>query len=367
VLLLASGARLHAQDLTKLATDLATKLQAKKLERVTVVDFLDLDQKANKLTKFMTLQLQSALTEANLEVVDQGHIAELFDQMDKLSQGLIDPATARQLGKIAGTDVVIYGTVMVSSLSVRLDVSAIDLQTAKVVASGSASPKRFGMVDKLARQVEPEEESEAEEAAPSVRAASVSKAPTRVRSDRGFVFELKGCSLGGDAMTCMLTVTSEGRDRQLTLGNYRSRAWNEAGEEFAPDDLRVSNSQDDSCVRKQILRDVPTEVTLTFSKFGGDGSVVERLRLGWTEGTDCYVDRTADFEKIALSESAATYSKKTGGAAAAANAVGSKKGGGILGRLTDKILDTAATTLEKVIDKNAKKVTGEDDEDPPQP
>src|SRR5829696_2922943 len=129
LLLLLCGARAHGQDLSKLAIDLAAKIHAKNHERVTVVDFLDLDKKPNKLAKFLAHQLQSALNEPelNLVVVDQGHIAELFDQMEKLSEGLIDPTTARELGKVAGTEVVIYGTVMVSSLSVRLDVSAIDL------------------------------------------------------------------------------------------------------------------------------------------------------------------------------------------------------------------------------------------------
>ncbi len=241
VLLLWSSAQIHAQDLTKLATDLATKIHTMKHERVTVVDFLDLEKKPNKLTKLLTYKLQAALAEPDrdLVVVDQSHLAELFDQMEKLSEGLIDPATARELGKVTGTEVLIYGTVMVSSMSVRLDVSAVDLQTAKVIAAGTASPTRIGLVDRLAKEVEKEEEGAASaeddsEAETPVRAASAKtapRAPTRSRRDQGFLFELDGCSLSGDAMTCALTVTSEGRDRWLIIGR-ESRAWNEAGEEF---------------------------------------------------------------------------------------------------------------------------------------
>jgi hypothetical protein len=120
-------------------------------------------------------------------------------------------------------------------------------------------------------------------------------------------------------------------------------------------------------MKKQILRDVPTSLTVTFSDFGSESSSVERFRLAWTEKDSCYGFRSADFEKIALSDVSIASSKKaSSGGTSLGNAVGSKKGGGgILGRLTDKILDTAASTVEKVIDKNAKKLTGED-KDPPQ-
>ncbi len=384
LVLLFCGAHAQAQDLGKLATELAAKIHAKNHERVTVVDFLDLDKKPNKLAKFLTHQLQSALNEPELDlvVVDQGHIAELFDQMEKLSEGLIDPATARELGKVTGTEVVIYGTVMVSSLSVRLDVSAIDLQTAKVIASGTASPKRFGLLDRLAKEVEQKEggaaaDLEEEESPAPVKKASAKKAPPTVLRDNGILFEVTGCSISLDTLTCALMVTSEGRDRWLAVGES-SRAWNEAGEEFGPSDLAISNTQvQGHCVAKRILRDVPTNLSLTFPAFGSDGSIVERLRVYWSEEENCYWSRSrtrsVDFQKIALADGDFSSSKKAGagGAGATGSALGgSKKGsGGLFGRLTDKLLDTAASTLEKAIDKEAKKLTGEDeeeDEDQPQ-
>lgn len=383
VLSLCGGARAHAQDLSKLASELSAKIHAKRHERVTVVDFLDLDKKPNKLAKFLTLQLVSALNEPelNLVVVDQSHIPELFDQMEKLSEGLIDPATAKQLGKMAGTEVLIYGTVMISSLSVRLDVSAIDLETAKVIASGTASPKRFGIVDRLAKEIEQEEGAaaglEEEEGPAPVKKASVKKAPPTFLRDQGVLFEIGGCSISGDLLTCAMTVTSENRDRWMAVGS-NSRAWNEAGEEFPPGDLAISNTQvQGRCVAKRILRDVPTTVTLTFPSFGSDGSIVERLRVYWAEQDDCccYEQRAVDFQKIALSDEDFSSPKKASGSGKASgggngsvgNAVGSKKGGGLFGRLTEKLIDAAASTAEKVIDKKAKELSGEDEEeDPPQ-
>ncbi len=368
-LLLCNGVQVHGQDLGKLASELSAKIHAKQRGSVTVVDFLDLEKKSNKLTKLMTYQLQSALTapENNLVVVDQSHVAELFDQMEKLSEGLIDPATARMVGKMSGTEVIIIGTVMVSSMSVRLDVSAIDLETAKVIAAGTASPKRFGLVDRLATEVEQGEVGIASaQGSPASSGAvgpakNVPRPPARSRRDQGLLFELNGCSLSGDDVTCAMTITSEGRDRTVVVG-VKTRAWNEVGEEFATSVVTIANSRDDNCIRKELLRDVPTVVSATFSRFGGSSPTVERFRMAWHEDS-CYGERFVDFEKIAISDADfSTPQKSKGSVAAGASAVGSQKGsGGLLGRLTNKILDTAASTVEKMIDKKAAELTGNDE------
>jgi hypothetical protein len=364
----------QAQDLTKLATDLAAKIHTAKHSRVTVLDFLDLDKKTTKLGKLLAFKLQAALTEPErgLEVIDQTQIAQLFDQMEKLSEGLIDPATGQQLGRMAGTEVLVVGTVMVSENSVKLDVKAIDLQTAKMIAAGSASTVRVGLVDRLAKEAEGEEP-EATSAAQGPEKASgsatpaVAKSPVRTRRDQALLFTLEGCSLAADAATCSVTVTSD-RDLQLAI-SFKSRAWNSAGEEHGPSAIVIANSRsEERCAVKEVLKKVPTQVSLTFPQFGDEASVVERLRLYWIEDDWCSDTRPVDFEKIALSNDADFSSPQTashsGGGKGGSTAGSGKKGsGGLLQRVTGKLMDTLADTAEKVIDKKAKKLTGEDDEE----
>lgn len=299
-----------AQDLKKLATDVAARVHAMKHSRVTVMDFVDLESKPSKLGKFLAQRFQATLAEPEykLVVVDQDHIAELFDQMEKLSEGLLDPTTSQELGKVAGTEVLILGTVMPSSLSVRLDIKAIDLQTAKLVTGGSATVMRLGLVDQLAKQsskqeVDASEEAE-EEQEPSKRSTVTAKSsrPVRSRTDQGVAFELEGCSLSGDALNCAVSITSN-RDFLLTIG-FESRAWNQEGEEYNPGDIAIANSRSQSdCTVKQILKNLPTRTVLTFPKFF-DATRVERLRVGWAEDNPyCHNNyRWVEFEKIAISE-----------------------------------------------------------------
>src|SRR5947209_11146996 len=142
--------------------------------------------------------------------------------MEKLDQGLLDQATGQKLGKILGTEVLIVGTVIPSTAWVRLDIKAIDLQTAKVISGGSSKVTRLtsALIDRLASEASGEESQSSRggsegAAGPQPTAASKasSRPPTRSRVDQGITFDLDGCSLNGEALSCDVTVTSENRDR----------------------------------------------------------------------------------------------------------------------------------------------------------
>jgi flagellar FlgO protein len=360
----------RAQDLNKLATELAARIRAVKHDRVTVADFVDLDKKPNKLGKFLTQKLQLALADPKhgLSVVDQSQLPQLFDQIEKLNEGLLDPATGKQLGKITGVEVVIVGTVMVSSMSVKLDVKAIDLQTAKLITGESSSISRIGFnpVDKLAKEVDGEDseiassENDTDSRSSSVQRSAVkSKAPTRIRRDQGVTFELNGCSLSGDALVCALTVTSEARDRRLEISSD-SRAWNDSGDEYRPFDVVIANSTHGYGYNsKQILKNVPTYMSLTFPQFGDDSSMVERLRVVWSEGDG---ERPLDFEKIVVDSDLSSSRAAARPSGGSGDASGGKGKGGFLKRVTGSIVNTLESAAEEVIEKKTKKLVGDDDE-----
>lgn len=367
------------QEIKKLATELATRIQAKKLSHVTVVDFKDLDKKPNKLGKYLAQQLQSSLIEheGQLEIVDQSEIGQLFDQVEMLDEGLLDPATGRQLGKVAGTQVLILGTVMPSSMSIRLNVRAIDLQTAKVIATGDATLVRLGVIERLAKELAGEKQPVADddgaetELAAGKPAGKTPRPPARTIRDQGVLFELDGCSLSAGELMCEVTVTST-RDRWF-LVSFDSRTWNDTGDEFSPSDLEIANLQAqknrDDCGIKQILKNVPTPVTLTFSQFGDDASAVERFRLFWSEIEEggrktCYKDwRSVEFEKIALSDNPSSphYGKgQTGGT----NATGKGGGGrGMLNRLGGRLMNIVEEAATDFIEEETDKALGREDEE----
>lgn len=363
----------HAQDLKKLAADLAMQVHALGHTRVTVVDFRDLDDKPSKLGKLLAQDLQEALADPKLklQVVDQGHLSELFEQIEKAEEGLLDPDTSRALGKIAGTEVMIVGTVMPSSVTIKLQVKAIDLETAKLVKAQSASLARVGLRGALATESEGGDEDD--EAADDARQAAAEKSakakqpppPVRTIRDQGVVFELDECSMSGHSLTCDLTVTSEGRDRKVAV-YFDSRAWSDTGDEHGPDEIMVANSSsDDQCAVKQILRGVPTPLSLTFPNFGTDSSLVERLRVYWQEREWCYRGaRPVDFDKIALAEGGGYSSKKAGHGGGGESGGGGGKGkGGLLQRFGNTLVNRLEEAATQMLDKETDKLVGDDEEE----
>jgi hypothetical protein len=359
------------QDFKKLATDVSAKIHAVGRERVTVVDFVDLDRKPNKLGKFLANQLQSDLAEPELKlvVVDQSQLPQLLEQMEKMDEGLLDQATGQKLGKMLGTEVLIVGTVIPSSAWVRLDIKAIDLQTAKVISGGTTKVTRLtsALVDRLASEASGEEptvsrsgnqgSSEVQQATGKTN----SRPPARSRVDQGVTFDLDSCSLNGEALSCDVTVTSENRDRWVSVG-FGSRAWNVAGDEHGPEEVTIANStSQQNCAAKQILKNVPTHLSLTFPQFGDDASLVERLRLAWGEDKDCWNHqwRSVDFEKIELTAGSGSRAARNNHGSQGGTK-GNTKPASLFQRLQDKALDI----LDKTIDNKTKKLTGNDGSDP---
>jgi pyrimidine operon attenuation protein/uracil phosphoribosyltransferase len=372
----ATPSRAYQQDLKKMATDLAARIHAMKHTHVTVVDFVDLDSKPTKLGKFLAQQLQANLAEPDLKlvVVDQSQLSLLMDQIEKLNEGLLDPATGRQLGQMAGTEVIVVGMVMPSSMTVRLDITAIDLQTAKVITAGSASVARLGLIERLAREASGEEDTETASANEGQKATEAKKpvpqAPARSRRDQGMIFDLDGCSLSADTVICEMTVTSIDRERWLAVTS-QSRAWTEAGEEYGTGEITIANSKSASeCTVKRILKNVPARVSVTFPGFGEEVGVVERLRVYWSEEDDCWSAvrnfRSIDFDKIEFSdETYASSPQKTSRPGKQLHGFESagKKKGGILQRIGGRVLDAVEEAAADAIDKQTRKLVGDDEEE----
>jgi hypothetical protein len=380
LLLLACGAspsRAYEQELKKLAGDLATRMHAANHARVTVVDFVDLDKKPSKLGNFLAqlFQLTLAAAEYRLDVVDQSQLPQLFDQMELFDEGLLDPATGRELGKIAGTEVLVLGTVMPSSMTIRLDIKAIDLQTAKVIAGGTAKLARLGVLDRLTNEAVTEGSAAVGSAAQAGAQGAQAKAPPpppRVLSVKGVVFELDKCALSGDGLTCVVTATSEGRGRWFSLA-FRTRAWNQAGEEYEPGDLAIANTAakhqsgrfygERGCVTKEILESVATSLSVTFPQFDDEADMVERLRLVWSESDDCYTDdwRVVEFDKIALGDDPSAVAG--GGRSSGGKEAAGSRSGGLLKRLGSKVLDGVEKVAEEFIEEKTHGLIGDDDDE----
>jgi TolB-like protein len=140
-----------AQDMRPTAAALAAKIAASGRKTVAVVDFTDLQGCVTELGRYMAEDISVALLDnaKGFEVIDRTNLKILMQEHKLASTGIIDPATARKLGQIAGVDALVTGTIAPMSDSVHVSAKVLDTETAKMLGGVTAEIPRTKTVEEL--------------------------------------------------------------------------------------------------------------------------------------------------------------------------------------------------------------------------
>ena len=283
LVLTSTSAFAYEQELRAVATLLNERLAGASRRQVAVVDFTDLQGSTTELGRFLAEELSVLLATQSkgYVVIDRTHLKAILQEHKLAASGIIDPQTARQLGKIAGVDALVTGTVTPFGDSVRLSVKALDTQTAAMLAATTADvPKTKAVEELLARSV----------GGPGLAQplSAPSSAPRRASgaqrvSGRGLSFELEECR-GGGPVTCELFVTATSRDVNLELtccpgGVSLGRAFDGDGNQLRLNRLMVGNQDG----RGRLIANVRTRLTATFSDDSRQATAATRGMLALVE------------------------------------------------------------------------------------
>jgi TolB-like protein len=140
----------HADDVQfkTLAASLRSNLPDASQRKVAVTDFTDLRGNVTELGRYLAEELSIALASTGPGVVDRTHLRALLQENKLATTGIIDPATARQLGKIAGVHTLVTGSLTPFGDTVRLALKALDTETAEIIwATGVDLPRTKGLVE----------------------------------------------------------------------------------------------------------------------------------------------------------------------------------------------------------------------------
>lgn len=242
------------QQLDSVSTALASRLQQAGRSTVAVVDFTDLQGGATELGRYLAeeLSVTLAMSAKGFTVIDRTHLKAILQEHKLGASGLIDSLTARQLGKIAGVDTLITGTLTPFGDSVRLTVKALDSQTAGMLAATSADIPRTKAIEELLIR--------AVGGPPTSQIASsltTSTVPLQRMQGAGVTLEIEGCRKSG---TCQLFATAE-EDTRFTVGGvWPARAWDRAGNEYVAKMIRIGNREWGG----DLVAGVRTPVTISF-------------------------------------------------------------------------------------------------------
>jgi hypothetical protein len=153
-------------------------------------------------------------------VVDRTHLKSIIEEHKLSSTGLIDPQTARKLGKIAGVDALITGTITPFGDSIRLAVKVLDTETAKMISASSGNIARTKAIEELlARGIEVGTKATG---SPSVISSTRVSGAKAVEAE-GFIFRPVSCKRTGEKVVCTVSFqNNEGEEKELRVHGNRN-------------------------------------------------------------------------------------------------------------------------------------------------
>ncbi|WP_046755412.1 FlgO family outer membrane protein [Kordia jejudonensis] len=136
IFIICNFSTVYAQDfdveLKKLAETIAAKLNGKEKKKIAVWGFVTENGERTSLGNYITEDFSIYITNAGeqFEVIDRNHLDTLLKEHKLNSEGYIDDATAKKLGKIIAVDAVITGTYTVLDKNIKVRVKVLDTETA---------------------------------------------------------------------------------------------------------------------------------------------------------------------------------------------------------------------------------------------
>jgi TolB-like protein len=222
-----SAQKVMTDGIKDLATQIATNVAKEQKRRIAVLPFRELDGKPTVLGTYISEELVTDLfTIGGLSIVERSMLDRLLGEIRLSQTGLIDPDTAKRLGKIAGVDAIVTGTITDLQSYVALNCRLIDAQTGNIFSAAQTKIVKDDDLRKIMGVPLPDEAGRNQEK-PS-RAGSAQETEDNQGEQQqeidGFLFELKRCTLSGNSVSCDLLITNKGDDRTLVIVSYEDSA-----------------------------------------------------------------------------------------------------------------------------------------------
>jgi TolB-like protein len=135
----------QAANLTDTATSigqtLATDLSSKRIAKVAIVDVVNTAGGITAFSRLLTEEVTNAIARSGkVTVIDRLYLDRILREQNLTLSGLVSDVNAvQQVGKIAGIDALVVGSYFELGSSVRVSMKALDVKTAQVLSSTTAS------------------------------------------------------------------------------------------------------------------------------------------------------------------------------------------------------------------------------------
>lgn len=287
-----------AQQIDELGLQIATKVTAKNKTTVAVVEFGDLEGNVTNFGRFMAEELITRLHETEkFKVIERQMLNQVIKEQKLTLSGIVDPASAKQLGRVLGVDAIVSGSITDLGKSVRVNARLISAETGEIFAVAAKEfIKDQSVIDLMGSGTQ----------ASSTSSSGNSTAPRKPKQTVKaslYSFDLEDCRLSGNTIVCDLTITNNDNDRMFSYDNLVGGAAviDDLGGIYKATSLVIANRNgfDDAV----ILKNVPTKSRIVFDNVSNQASKIASLRMQFNRFDQGIINHfKVEFRDVALSK-----------------------------------------------------------------
>lgn len=128
--------RALSDGVKELSTQIAASVTTEKKTRIAVIPFRELNGKPTVLGTYLAEELVTNLFQTGkLDIVERTMLDKILQELKLAESAMIDPSSAKEVGRIAGVDAIVTGTITDLQSFVAVNCRLIDAQSGRVFAA----------------------------------------------------------------------------------------------------------------------------------------------------------------------------------------------------------------------------------------
>lgn len=274
----------YEKEIKALSVTMCEKVTKAGKKNLAVADFTDLQGNTTELGRFLAEELSAELADnaKGFEMVDRNNLRSILTEHKFSMSGLVDPKTVKELGRIAGVDAIVTGTITPFGDSVRVSAKVIATDTAKVIATAKGDIAKTKAIEELLCKGIDTRAEASPVAASSTPVPKSAKGKQNVEA-QNLLFESQGCRLSVQSVTCTLLVTNKSKDKSILIygnrGSASSRIIDNAGNEFRATRVKLGTREEEGYVENTQVENVPSKLILTFGNIDSQPENISLLDI----------------------------------------------------------------------------------------
>ncbi len=141
----------YERELKELSANIISKIDQSGKKSIAVTDFTGLQGEITELGRFIAEELSIELMNnvKKFEIIDRNHLKSILKEHKFAMSGLVDPKTIKEVGRIAGVDAIITGSVIPFGDNIKVTCKVIATDTARVISAGKINIAKTKAIDEL--------------------------------------------------------------------------------------------------------------------------------------------------------------------------------------------------------------------------